>query len=384
MKNKRSVSCVTIFLALVGLSACLALLAAGWLVIRVPALATQAFGPASEKLSFSQQIYLSLQLLRNKEQLMSPADPNGSELTFRVALGESPVTIAQQLQAVGLVRDAAVFRNYLVYAGLDTTLQAGEYSLSARMSPYQIAHALQDATPAQVKFNILPGWRAEEIAAALPTSGLTITPQDFLEALNNRPEGIDYPKDIPPQATLEGFLFPDAYELKRGLTADQLVSVFVKDFDTHVDNDLQQGFERQGLNEFQAVTLASIVQREAIVEDEMPMIASVFLNRLSAGLKLDSDPTVQFALGYNKTQNSWWTNPLSLEDLQVNSAYNTYQVQGLPPGPIANPSLNALRAVAFPAQTPYYYFRAACDHSGRHVFSETFAEHASKACPEQK
>jgi UPF0755 protein len=383
MKNKRRLSCMTIFLVLVGLSGCLAILAAGWLVIRVPALATQTFGPASEKLSFSQQLYLSLQLLRNKDQLLSPADPNGSDLTFRVALGESPVTIAQQLQAVGLVRDATVFRNYLVYAGLDTTLQAGEYSLSARMSPYQIAHTLQDATPAQVKFNILAGWRAEEIAAALPTSGLNITPQDFLEAINTHPEGVDSPKGLPSQATLEGFLFPDSYELKRDLTADKLVSVFVQDFDTQVDNDLQQGFERQGLDEFQAVTLASIVQREAIVEDEMPMIASVFLNRLSAGLKLDSDPTVQYALGYNQTQKSWWTNPLSLDDLRINSPYNTYQVQGLPPGPIANPGLNALRAVAFPAQTPYYYFRAACDHSGRHVFSETFAEHASKACPNQ-
>jgi UPF0755 protein len=383
MKNKRRVSCMTIFLTLVGLSGCLALLAVGWLAIRVPALAAQTFGPASEKLSFNQQIYLSLQLLRNRDQLMSPADPNGSEMTFQVALGESPITIAQQLQTVGLVRDGGVFRNYLVYAGLDTTIQAGEYSLSARMSPYQIAHALQDATPAQVKFNILPGWRAEEIAAALPTSGLNITPQDFLEAIKNRPDGIDYPNGLPPDATLDGFLFPDSYELKRDLSSDQLVSIFVQDFDAHMDNDMQQGFERQGLNEFQAVTLASIVQREAIVEEEMPMIASVFLNRLSAGLKLDSDPTVQYALGYNQTENSWWTNPLSLDDLQVNSPYNTYQVQGLPPGPIANPGLNALRAVAFPAQTPYYYFRAACDHSGRHVFSETFAEHASKACPDQ-
>ncbi len=88
-------------------------------------------------------------------------------------------------------------------------------------------------------------------------------------------------------------------------------------------------------------------------------------------------------MGYNETQSTWWTNPLSLEDLKINSPFNTYQVQGLPPGPIANPGLKALQAVAFPAQTPYYYFRAACDHSGRHVFSETFAEHASKACPDQ-
>lgn len=314
---------------------------------------------------------------------MKPVDPGGSQVVFRVALGESPVAIAQHLETADLIHNAAVFRNYLVYAGLDTTLQAGEYTLSPRMSPFQIAHALQDATPAQVTFNILPGWRAEELAAALPTSGLSITPQDFLKALHTHPEGIDFPESLPPEASLEGFLFPGSYKLDRNLTADQLVGLFVQNFDAHMDNDLRQGFERQGLDMYQAVTLASIVQREAIVEDEMPMIASVFLNRLSAGLKLESDPTVQYAMGYNETQNTWWTNPLSLDDLKVNSPYNTYLVQGLPPGPIANPGLNALRAVAFPAQTPYYYFRAACDHSGRHVFSETLAEHTSKACPDQ-
>jgi UPF0755 protein len=383
MKSKRRVSCLTIFLTLAGVLVCLLSLAGGWLFIRVPALATQTFGPASENLSLSQRLYLSVLLLRDQDQLMAPVDSGGSELAFRVALGESPVTIAQQLQAAGLIRNAAVFRNYLVYAGLDTTIQAGEYRLSPRMSPFQIAHALQDATPAQVAFNILPGWRAEEVAAALPTSGLNITPQDFLEVIKAHPKGIDFPENLPSQATLEGFLFPDSYTLPRDLSADQLVVLFIQNFEAHLDNNLRQGFKRQGLNVYQAVTLASIVQREAIVEDEMPMIASVFLNRLSAGLQLDSDPTVQYAMGYNETQKTWWTNPLSLDDLQINSPYNTYQVQGLPPGPIANPGLNALQAVAFPAQTPYYYFRAACDHSGRHVFSETFAEHASKACPNQ-
>ncbi|MEJ2597873.1 MAG: endolytic transglycosylase MltG [Anaerolineales bacterium] len=383
MKDKRRFSCLTIFLALAGVFACLIFLVSGWLVFRIPSMAAQTFGPASEQLSFYQQVYLSALLLRDQGQLMTPVDPGGGKVVFRVALGESPVAIAQQLEAADLIRNAAVFRNYLVYAGLDTTLQAGEYTLSSRMSPFQIAHALQDATPAQVTFNILPGWRAEELAAALPTSGLSITPQDFLHAMQSRPEGIDFPENLPPEASLEGFLFPGSYKLDRNLTADQLVDLFVQNFEAHIDNDLRQGYERQGLNLYQAVTLASIVQREAIVEDEMPMIASVFLNRLSAGLKLESDPTVQYAMGYNQAQNTWWTNPLSLEDLKISSPYNTYLIQGLPPGPIANPGLNALQAVAFPAQTPYYYFRAACDHSGKHVFSETLAEHTRKACPDQ-
>ena len=111
------------------------------------------------------------------------------------------------------------------------------------------------------------------------------------------------------------------------------------------------------------------------------MIASVFANRLKAGMRLDADPTVQYALGFDPVKGTWWKSPLNLEDLQVVSPYNTYQIQGLPPGPIANPGLSALRAVAFPAETPYYYFRAACDGSGRHTFAETFEQHQGNSCP---
>jgi UPF0755 protein len=123
------------------------------------------------------------------------------------------------------------------------------------------------------------------------------------------------------------------------------------------------------------------VERESVNEEEMPLIASVFLNRLSIDMKLDADSTVQYALGYNESQQTWWTNPLRGEDLTIDSAYNTYLYPGLPPGPIANPSLNALRAVAFPGQTPYFYFRAACDGSGNHLFAETFEQHVENACP---
>lgn len=112
----------------------------------------------------------------------------------------------------------------------------------------------------------------------------------------------------------------------------------------------------------------------------MPMIASVFINRLNIGMKLETDPTVQYSLGFNQAQNTWWTNPLSYSDLEIDSPFNTYIYAGLPPAPIANPSLTALQAVAFPAQTPYYYFRAACDNSGRHNFSQTYEEHLSNAC----
>ena len=160
-----------------------------------------------------------------------------------------------------------------------------------------------------------------------------------------------------------------------------MIESILQNFDANVDKSIREGFEHQGLTLLQGVTLASIVQREAVVEDEQPIIASVFFNRLKAGMKLESDPTVQYALGFNAIQQTWWTNPLSAADLKVDSAYNTYLYAGIPPGPISNPGLSALQAVAFPAQTPYYYFRARCDSSGRHNFATTLEEQLNNACP---
>ena len=144
---------------------------------------------------------------------------------------------------------------------------------------------------------------------------------------------------------------------------------------------MKAGFEKQGLSVEQAVRLASIIEREALLDSEKPLIASVFLNRLVLGMKLEADPTVQYALGFNQTQDTWWTNPLSAENLKTDSPYTTYLYPDLPPGAICSPGLEALKAVAFPAQTTYYYFRATCDNSGQHNFAETFEEHVGNQCP---
>jgi UPF0755 protein len=144
---------------------------------------------------------------------------------------------------------------------------------------------------------------------------------------------------------------------------------------------MRQGFQKQGLSLYQAVTLASLVEKEAIIPDEQPVIASVFYNRLAAGMRLESDPTVQYALGYNQDMKTWWTNPLTSDDLLVDSPYNTYAVAGLPPGPITSPGLSALQAVAEPATTGYYFFRARCDGTHRHVFAVTLDEQIQNACP---
>ena len=352
--------------------------ALGFLFIYVPFRATRIYGPPASSLSFPQRIQYSALLLWYDGLLTQPLDPTGAEQAFTVEIGESVDTVAIHLQSVGLIRDADALRSYMIYSGTDTSMQAGEYKLSTAMSAMDIAHQLQDATPEEVTFVVLAGWRLEEIADSLATSGLSITYDEFLSAAKTPPQDYDF---LAGASSMEGFAYPDSYIFSRKISVDEMIHDMLRNFSAHLTLDLKDGFEKQGLSVYQAVTLASMVERETVHEEEQPLIASVYLNRLKIGMKLDADPTVQYAIGYNFLQQSWWTNPLTLLDLQVNSVYNTYKYPGLPPTPIANPSLGALHAVAFPDETNYYFFRAKCDGSGFHEFSETFDEHLQKACP---
>lgn len=344
----------------------------------IPSRATWVYGAPATSLSIPQRLQYSALLLWYDGLLTNPLDLNGAEQSFAVEPGESVNSIASRLEITGLIRNAEAFRAYLIYSGWDTTIQAGEYKLSAAMSAMEIARELQDATPEEVTFVILPGWRMEEIAASLPTSGLTITPEEFLTAARTSYPDYEF---LAGATTTEGFLFPDSYIVPRGVTVDVFVNGLLRNFGLHLTPDMTNEYQRAGLTVYQAVTLASLVEREAVKDEEKPLIASVYLNRYKINMKLDADPTVQYALGYSILNQSWWTSPLSLIDLQVNSPYNTYINTGLPPTPIANPSMEALRAVAYPAESNYLYFRAKCDRSGFHDFSETFDEHLANGCP---
>jgi UPF0755 protein len=353
-------------------------------VIVVPSLifskAEQSFGTPSPELSFRQHIYLSVLILLQSKDLTQPVNPGGSMVNMTIDPGESVPSITGKLWDEGLISNPGVFRSYLQYTGMDTRLKAGEYKLSPDLSPIEISQAIQSSISADVSLTILPGWRLEEVANALPSSGFNITPEEFIAAVHTHPDGYSFSTCLKDDS-LEGYLFPGTYTLSRESTLNDLLPQILMKFESEVNQEIRSGFTNQGLDICQAVTLASIVEREAVQEQEMPLIASVFYNRLNSGNVLASDPTIQYALGYNQDQGTWWTNPLSLQDLKIVSPYNTYLNSGLPPGPISNPGLAALRAVAFPAQTSYYYFRAACDGSGRHLFSETFEGHLANECP---
>ncbi len=353
-------------------------------IIVIPRLITsqaeKIFGAPSNQLNYTRRLYLSTLILLQSNDLTQPTNPDEPEISLTIDPGESVPSIIGQLWEAGLISNPGVFRSYLQYTGLDTSLKAGEYTLSPAMSAIEIAQAIQSSISADITLTILPGWRLEEIANSLSTSGFNITPEEFLQSVRTHPDGYSFSSCMSDDS-LEGFLFPGSYIFPRESTMKELLPQILMNFETQVSSELRSGFTTQGLSLCQAVTLASIVQREAVLEEEMPLIASVFFNRLNSGAVLASDPTIQYALGFNQSQGTWWTNPLSAQDLQVNSPYNTYMYQGLPPGPISNPGLAALRSVAFPAETPYFYFRAACNGSGRHLFAETYTEHLTNECP---
>ncbi len=381
--KKRKNSCLRIFVFTMVMFACIGLAGGFALVELLPRLAANDFGPIDRSLSIPERALYSARVLIQINDLVTPMDPNAKEaVSFRIEDGESVNLIAYHLEDAGLIKDASAFRYYLIYSGSDTNLLSGDFTISPALNAVEIAHLLQDANAKDVVFRILAGWRLEEIAAGLAVSGLPIDQDEFLTAAEKPSFGI-VPSGLAKMnlKSLEGFFLPGTYRFKRSMHVDDVIAEALLAFDTQVSDELRQGFARQGLDLYEAVTLASIVQRKSMVEDEQPIIASVFYNRLNQGMRLESDPTVQYALGYNTIQKTWWTNPLSLDDLKQKSPYNTYVNAGLPPGPINSPGLSSLRAVAFPAQTPYIFFRAKCDGTGRHNFSATFDEHLNNECP---
>jgi UPF0755 protein len=346
----------------------------------IPAQAERVFGPPAPNLGPLQRFTLSFNLLNHVDKLTAPVRIPGEEIPFAIEAGDSAHAIIQRLADAGLITDAEGFRDYLIYSGIDTRLKPGRFRLNTAMTHLEIATAIEGFAATEAALTLLPGWRLEEVAEAIPTSGLAITAEAFLRAGQRAPQGFALAAALPEQITHEGFLFPGTYTFPRSATEGQVLEVFLTSFAVNVTPEMRAGFSEQGLSLYEAVILASIVERETVVDGEQAQIASVYFNRLRVGMMLQADPTVQYALGYQEAW-GWWKSPLALDDLRVESFFNTYLYNSLPPAPIANPGLEALQAVALPAETDFYFFRAACDESGRHVFAVSFEEHQANACP---
>lgn len=335
-----------------------------------------------EVVDFIQTSLVRLSLSSRNSDLERSVSADTTPIRFAVSSGDTPRVIAANLSQAGLILDAELFVDYVRAEGLDTELEAGTFFLNQAQTIPQIALALTDSRGSYIPFLILEGWRIEEVAAAIDQNPLfSFSGADFL-ALVGRGADIDanfaLQVGLPPGASLEGFLYPNTYQLPPDITALELRNQLTQEFLQAVGSQIMQDAASQGFTMYQMVALASIIEREAIHADEHALISSVYRNRLAGDIKLDADPTVQYAL--NGQRGGWWPQITQADYRGVVSDYNTYLNFGLPPGPIASPSLSAIRAAVYPAESSYYYFRAACNRSGYHEFATTYQAHLDNGC----
>ena len=285
---------------------------------------------------------------------------------FVITRGETAGEIAHRLEAEGVVRSALAFEFVLYEGEKENALQSGSYQVSAGLTPRQLATLFEKAPGDQVVLRIIEGWRLTEIATAVNKAFPKITKEGFLAAavVGDRKNGILSGMDA--KAPLEGFLFPDTYFLRPDATPSQIVDTLLAQFEDRAGVTLRTAAAARKTTVYEVLKLASVVEREARDRGESATIAGVYQNRLEIGMKLDADPTIQYAIG------EW--RELTLDDLQLDTPYNTYRNAGLPPTPICSPGQAALDGAAHPAAHDYFYFVAKNDGSGDHAFAKTLQE----------
>jgi UPF0755 protein len=297
-------------------------------------------------------------------QRLAPRDPQGAEQLFVVEPGDPLARVASRLEQRGLIRDARALGWLARWRGVAGDVRVGEYRLSPALSPSEILTRLIEGRVATYTVSIPEGFTAAMIAERLARADL-VDADAFLAAVNDPALCAELQVDAP---RLEGYLFPETYSLPKGLSARQVATLMVEHF-KRVFEELAPLARERGLSEHEVVTLASIVEKETGDPQERPLIASVFANRLARGMRLESDPTTIYGIAD-------FDGNLRRRDLEdAGNPYNTYQIPGLPPGPIANPGRDALLAVVEPADTDYLYFVSRGD--GTHVFSRTYREHVN-------
>ena len=305
--------------------------------------------------------------------LNSPLDSKTREQPFTVNQGETAEQIANNLKRENLIRSAIYFKYYVRRNNLN--LQAGEYSISPKLTTKEIAKILTagEALSRERAIRIIEGWNIKDIGNYLDKNGIVST-GDFLSLtgrqLNkwqfnfSRP---DFLNDAPGEATLEGYLFPDTYRIFKNTTVAEIIAKTLDNFDKKLTPVMRQEVKRQKKTIYEIVTLASVIEKEVRSAEDMKTVSGIFLDRMKNGQALESCATLAYILGVNKAQ-------YTIEDTKINSPYNTYKYRGLPPGPIANPGLNAITAAVYPRFTAYNYFLSD-PATGKTIYSKTLEEH---------
>ncbi|MGA1868249.1 MAG: endolytic transglycosylase MltG [bacterium] len=293
--------------------------------------------------------------------LFRPLSATSQKKNFKIAPGSSVKSIAENLEKEGIIRNKLFFWVTYKLKG-EPYLKAGEYEVDLQMSLLEVFHLLEKGHIIQYKVTIPEGYNIKMIAQLLEELELT-TKDSFLQQCLD----VSFIKELGIEgSTVEGFLFPETYFFAKGIGNKEMIRVMIKRFWNVFTPEMVERSKEMGYSVFEIVTMASLIEKETAIKEEMPKIAAVFYNRLKGNIRLQCDPSVIYGLPN-------YQGNLTKKDLKTYHPYNTYRISGLPRGPIANPGKDALMAALYPANVKYKYFVS--KNNGSHIFSETLRQH---------
>lgn len=284
-----------------------------------------------------------------------PVDKNdSSKKIFVIQKGEGLTTIANKLEKEGLIRSKLVFFAVVKMQKIEKNLEAGVFRLSPAMNIYRLSGELTHGS-LDISITLIEGQRKEEMATII-SQNLGLPESEFNKTAS------------------EGYLFPDTYFMPRNADAETVIAVLTKNFNRRFAQAKKESLQKNRLKDEEIITLASLVEREALYDEDRPRVAAILLRRIKEGHKLQVDATVQYALGYQIKEQRWWKKETTLDDLKIDSPYNTYVAFGLPPTPICNPGLASIKAArAADGNTPYLFYIS--DKKGHLHYARNSDEH---------
>lgn len=298
-----------------------------------------------------------------------PPTPNDQETKiFPVALGEGTKEISVNLKNQRLIKSGLLFRFYTLTIGVAGKLQAGDYQLSSSMNMAEITKKLSAGDIIRQKITLIEGWDLRDISFYLQEQGI-VKAKDFSIAANlarNYVQDFDFLNDKPETLSLEGYLFPDTYEIQKGETAEEIVSQILKNFDQKLTPGLREETKRQNKTIFKIITMASLIEKEVKTLPDKKLVAGILWKRLENKMPLQVDATISYITGKKNGK-------VLIADTQIDSPFNTYKYLGLPLGPISNPGLDSITAAIYPENSKFWYYLSTPE--GETIFSQTLEEH---------
>lgn len=302
------------------------------------------------------------------------SDPGIVALT--IDKGESVTQIASKLEKAGLIRNALVYRLFVRLSGFESKLQAGNFQLARNLPMKELTYSLTRGTTDQT-VTTLEGWRIEEVAEYFDKKQV-VSRDEFLEAAGSAKFNYDflpsYSNLDQPYRRLEGYLFPDTYKVAAQSSAETIINIMLRNFSARVTPKMREDLAKNKLTLAETVNLASIVEREAALDSDRAIVAGILLKRLQTpGWRLEADATLQYGLGYDKNEKTWWKKGLTEDDLKSGSSYNSRLQGGLPPTPISSPGLSSISAAIYPQASEFWYYIN--DKTGKAHYAKTLEEH---------